>query len=489
MVRSSGILALLCGVVLCCSGCYKIRGSNGGGQKTVLNERRIDARGVLVPPGYKVEAVTSKLTFPTDAVFDDAGNLYVIEAGYSYGEEFTEPRLLKIDATGNPTVVATGSKNGPWTGIEFHAGNFYVAEGGVLEGGRILRITPSGTITALVSNLPSFGDHHTNGPVVHNGYIYFTVGTATNSGVVGPDNAKYGWLKRKPQFHDIACRDVVLSGQNYVSDDALTDAAGDTVRTGAYVPYGTATTSGQVIKGAIPCTGAVLRIPVNGGNMELVAWGLRNPFGLAVSPSGRIFTTENAFDERGSRPVWGAGDVLWEVQQGGWYGWPDYSAGKKIQFDEEFGSPKEKPRAVKPLLQQYPGSPPKPSAIFGVHSSANGFAFSKSNAFGFSGEAFVAQFGDMAPEVGKVWAPVGFKVVRVNVETGVIRDFAVNRGRRNGPASWLGNGGLERPVSVVFDPTGSNMYLVDFGAVRTDNNGTHPQKGSGVIWKISKAAQ
>jgi hypothetical protein len=30
------------------------------------------------------------------------------------------------------------------------------------------------------------------------------------------------------------------------------------------------------------------------------------------------------------------------------------------------------------------------------------------------------------------------------------------------------------------------MYVVDFGQVRTDKKGTHPQKGTGVIWKISK---
>ena len=55
-----------------------------------------------------------------------------------------------------------------------------------------------------------------------------------------------------------------------------------------------------------------------------------------------------------------------------------------------------------------------------MHSSSNGFDFSRSKAFGFEGEAFIAQFGDMAPEVGKVWSPVGFKVVRVDVATGVI---------------------------------------------------------------------
>ncbi len=475
---------------LCCavmfSGCYRIKPSNGGGQNTKLNERKVDPRGILLPPGYKAEVVSTGLTFPTAATFDEAGNLYVIESGYSYGEEFTTPRLLRIDAQGKQTELARGGKNGPWTGIDFHEGNFYIAEGGVLEGGRILRISKSGTITPLISDLPSFGDHHTNGPVVRNGQIYFSIGTATNSSVVGPDNAKYGWLKRKPTFHDIACRDIVLSGQNFKTENVLTDNPNDETITGAFVPFGTASAKGQVVKGQVPCSGAILRMPLSGGAPELVAWGLRNPYGLAFSPAGKLFTTENAFDERGLRPVWGAGDVLWEVEPGTWYGWPDFSAGKRIVADEEFNAKKKK-HILQPILEKYPNQPPKPAAIFGVHSSANGLDFASGKEFGFDGEAFVAQFGDMAPEVGKVWSPVGFKVVRVNVSNGVIRDFAVNKGRRNGPASALGHGGLERPVSVKFHPSGNSLYVVDFGRLRTDKAGSHPQKGTGVIWKISKS--
>ncbi|HYE53282.1 MAG TPA: hypothetical protein VD996_00510, partial [Chitinophagaceae bacterium] len=139
-----------------------------------------------------------------------------------------------------------------------------------------------------------------------------------------------------------------------------------------------------------------------------------------------------------------------------------------------------------PLLQVYPNTPPKPSAIFGVHSSSNGLDFSTNNAFGYTGQAFVAQFGDMAPSAGKVLKPVGFKIVRVNVDDGVIRDFAVNKGKRNGPASWLGTGGLERPVSVKFDPGGKALYIVDFGIMKMTEKGPQPQTGTGVIWKITK---
>ncbi|HYG66563.1 MAG TPA: hypothetical protein VD838_02855, partial [Anaeromyxobacteraceae bacterium] len=130
------------------------------------------------------------------------------------------------------------------------------------------------------------------------------------------------------------------------------------------------------------------------------------------------------------------------------------------------------------------GRPPPPSALLGVNSSSNGLDFSRSERFGFAGEAFVAQFGDLTPSTGKVVAPVGFKVVRVDPATGVIRDFAANRGETNGPASRLGHGGLERPVAVRFDPSGDALYVVDFGVMTVGEKGPEPRAETGVLWRI-----
>jgi hypothetical protein len=464
--------------------CYRMRASKGGGQTNSGSSRAINAADIAVSPGYRIEPVTTGLTFPSGACFDDKGQLFVVEAGYCYGEVWTVPRLIRINNNGEKTVVAEGKKNGPWTGVAYHDGYFYIAEGGQLEGGKILKIAMNGEITTLVEGLPSVGDHHTNGPAVKDGYVYFGQGTATNSAVVGEDNASFGWLPRKKDFHDIPCGDIELKGENYESANVLTDAPDDKVQTGAYLPFGTPSTAGQIIKGMLPCTGAIMRVPVNGGKIELVAWGLRNPFGLAFSNQGQLFITENAYDDRGSRPVWGTGDVLWKIQPGSWYGWPDFSAGIKMENNEEFKPPgKDK---VRPLLNKLPNQPPTPVAVFAVHTSADGIAFSKNSAFGYDGEAFVAEFGDMAPNVGKVLSPVGFKIVRVDVNTGVIRDFAVNKGKRNGPASKLRKGGLERPLDVEFNPAGDAMYVVDFGILEMGAQGPVPKQNTGVIWKISK---
>jgi glucose/arabinose dehydrogenase len=464
-------------------GCYAMRGSSGGGQTEFYPPRVIEPADIALPEGYRIGAVATGLTFPTGVTFDDAGGVYVVESGYAYGEVWTTPRLLRIEPGGKFTVLASGEKNGPWTGVTYSRGAFYVAEGGELKGGRILRITPEGRMTAVVEGLPSLGDHHSNGPVIGpDGWIYFGQGTATNAAVVGEDNFRFGWLKRSPDFHDIPCRDVVLSGENYTSQDPFKPSGGSVV-TGAFVPFGTKTEKGQVIRGRIPCSGAIMRIRPEGGDPELVAWGLRNPFGLAFSPDGRLFVTDNQFDERGSRHVFGAGDLLWEIKPGTWYGWPDFHGETPIYEGDRYKPPgRDIPKRV---MDKYPNTPPRPAAMFGVHASSDGFDFSRSPEFGYVGEAFVAELGDEAPATGKVLAPTGFKVVRVDPKNGIIQDFAINKGKTNGPASALKTGGLERPVAARFDSAGTALYVVDFGVMLHDEKGAIPKTGTGVLWRIT----
>lgn len=477
----SFLLSLLILFVL--QSCFRILPSKGGGQLSYIPEREnLDPSDVLLPEGYQIEVVTSGLSFPTAITFDETGAAYVVEAGYSYGEEFLEPKLLRIEPDGQATLVYAGGKNGPWNGVDYHDGFFYIAEGGELKGGKILKVSKEGDVKTLVENLPSMGDHHTNGPVVKEGYVYFGQGTATNSGVVGKDNAKFGWLHRYEEFHDIPCEDIIVNGINYETENVLTQDPNDLAVTSPYSPYSKAVEPNQVIKGAIPCNGAVMRVPINGGELEVVAWGFRNPYGMAVAPDGEMYITQNAYDVRGSRPVWGTGDVLWKLEEGAWYGWPDFNGQVPVMAIEVPG--KDEP---KPVLAKYPGDPPKPVATFGVHSSANGIDFSSNEVFGFQGQAFVAQFGDMAPGVGKVLSPVGYKVVRVDVETGIVEDFALNKAKKNGPASLLKSKGLERPVSVQFNPAGDALYIVDFGILTMDKKGdAKPYKKTGVIWKVTK---
>jgi glucose/arabinose dehydrogenase len=482
-MRARPILLLTLTMLL--SGCFRLMRSEGGGEARFQPPRPVDPGDVALMEGYDLEVVATGLTFPSGITFDDQGRVYLTEAGYSYGDYRGTPRLLRVEPNGGTTVIAEG-RNPPWNGVEYHDGAFYIA-GGHLDPGLVLRVTPDGRMQTLVDGLPSLGDHHTNGPVVGpDGKIYFGQGTATNSAVVGLDNFDFGWPRRYPDFHDVPCEDVVLAGKSYVTPNPLTEDPDDRAVTGAYVPFGTRTERGQVVPGAVPCGGAILRVRPDGTGLEAVAWGLRNPFGLAFAPDGRLYVTENHYDVRGSRPVFGTGDLLWRIEPGTWYGWPDFYAGRPLTDDDWFQAPGEPEPGF--VLLEHPQQPPRPRALLGVHSSSNGLDFSTNPEFGYVGQAFVAQFGDMAPDVGKVLDPVGFKVVRVNVENGTIHDFAINRSSTNGPASLLESGGLERPLDVEFSPDGTALYVADFGVMLVhEETGTRPIPGTGVLWKITRA--
>jgi glucose/arabinose dehydrogenase len=137
-----------------------------------------------------------------------------------------------------------------------------------------------------------------------------------------------------------------------------------------------------------------------------------------------------------------------------------------------------------PLLAEIPNQPPYPKANFAVHASADGIDFGRTEAFGV-GTAYVAEFGDMAPQVGRTVAPVGFRVVTVDPNTGIIAPFVINNDDDdNGPASMLKSGGIERPVDVGFTPDGNTLYVVDFGVMGMGDKPL-PQKKTGIIWRVT----
>jgi glucose/arabinose dehydrogenase len=455
--------------------------TDGGGEKAGRGGAGIvppTPGDITLPAGYKAEVVATGFTFPVNVTFDDANRPVVTESGYAYGEKYAPARLIRVELGGGKTVIAEGG-NQPWTGAAYYNGAFYVSQGGYP--GKIARVSAGGGTSIVLDGIPSKGDHHVDQPVVGpDGWIYFGVGSITNSGVVGEDNFYYGWLTARPKMHDIPAHDITLVGENFSSQPVMPPAPIPLVSTGAYVPFGTQTQAGQVIKGETLCTSSIMRVRPGGGTPEVVAWGLRNPFALAFTPGGELYTTEQGYDNRGSRPIEHAPDCLWRVRRGTWYGFPDFAGGMPVT-DARFRANGKPPLQF--LLAHHPGTPPSPSARFEPHSGAMGLDFSRSSSFGYVGDAFVAQFGDATPVTGVVQAPAGFRIVRVS--GGRISTFASNRAAAPGPASRVGGGGLERPIDVQFDRTGRAMYVVDFG-VMTIPAIPNPHRATGVLWRITR---
>ena len=444
--------------------------------------RDCNPQDILVPKGFTVELVASGFNAPTHCCFDDQGYCYISETGHKIN---AKPRILKVDVQSGTYETwielpeDRWTKTGALTGACWHDNALYI-----MNTHELLRLNSEGDLEEIITGLPGLGDHQSNYPVVGtDGKIYFGQGCATNCGVVGTDNFAYEWLPTFPEFCDVPAQDIVLSGRNYEYRNVL-DTVLDKVRTGAYVPFGTETTAGQIIKGNVKCSGSILRCNPDGSELEVVAWGLRNPYGIAFHPDGRLFTTEHGMDERGQRFVVDDWDDFYEVKEGEWYGWPDFASGYRLD-DEYWG---ELGRGREPVLAEFPNpSPPRPLVSFERHAGANGVNISADERFGFVGHAFVAQFGDIAPiTTPRLATPAGFKVVRIDIESRQIVDFAVNKFA--GPASKLPHNGFERPSHCQFGPDGA-LYVVDFGEVEIapERGGIRMPLGSGALWRIRRA--
>jgi glucose/arabinose dehydrogenase len=434
-----------------------------------LQDNKVDPAAIKLNEGYKIEAIVTGLSVPTTAIFDGE-DIIVAESGFL---NTAKPRILRITKDGNVTLIAEEGLQSPVTGLLLADGILYVS-----HKTKVSKINNDGSLTDIVTDLPSLGDHQNNNIVMgKDGRIYLGQGTVTNAGVVGEDNYVFGWLDKNPQIHDVPCYDITLIGKNFETGNPLTEAD-DKAVTGAYKSFGTPSTPGEVIKGNQKCNGAILSFRPDGTDLKVVAWGLRNPFGLEYDLSGNLWATFHGTDVRGSRNINNDSDYLVKIEQGAWYGWPEYFKNKPAT-----DSSLKAPGAEAPtfLWQSHPPLT-KPFAMFDSHSATNGFAFSPSDKFGFKGDAFIAMFGSFTPvTTGPNVELSGFSVVKVNMQNAKIESFASNK--IPGPSYINLLGGFNRPSDIIFGPDDS-MYVIDWGAATLSTKGLELKPETGVIWRI-----
>lgn len=472
---------------------------------------------IQLPKGYMIEKVADKLSYATAVAWDDQGRMYVVEAGGAFLDEEAPARLLRVEQGGKVTEVANLTEKGlgaPVTALQWYDGAFYFTHrDGKDRTGAVSRMTLDGNLKQLFNGfIDSQTDHFLNdirmGP---DGRMYFTSGIGGNCAVMGEDMLPF--ITKSPQTHATSAKDIVLTGMNFLTLDFRTKEQGDTALTGAFVPFGTATMPGQVIKGTNKPGGAILSFdPKNpDATMKTYAWGFRNIIGLAWNKNGEMFATQNGYDVSPSRPIKDEYDATYRIRANTWYGVPDFSAALEPLTDPKFTAPGRLQAAafIDGIMQEkklgflidHKASgltPPERSLILGLHpvNSSPSKPDIAPNSWGdMAGNLFIPEWGDMAWVTNALRdKPAGNRIVFINptAKGNTVVPFIFNA--KPGAASEQGalGKGIERPYDVKFGPDGA-MYIVDFGTHKITlsriADGHLPFEfppETGVIWKVTK---
>ena len=408
--------------------------------------------------------VATGFDFPTSVALDGQGGVVVAESGLPFGGAKPGGRVGHVDGSAARELLAEGLR-APVNGAAVHDGAIYLSEGG--HPPRISRLDPDGSITTILEGLPGPGNYHLNMVAVGpEGMLYFSQGAMTNMGVVGLDAYELGWLGRLPHAHDVPGYDIVLADTNVETPDPLSARGQARATTGAFAPFGQASEPGRRIPGDVPATAAVMRCHPDGSGLELVAWGLRNAYGLCFLPDGRLLATDQGPDDRGSRPVGNAPDLLFEVRPGAWYGWPDFIGADPVT--EARYTPTRGPAPRFLLANHHDLPPPEPALVrFPPHAAAVKLDVAPAGT-PWPGHLLVALFGDEAPMTAPPGPRVGRGLVRLD------------------PSDWsmhpLARAPLRRPIDVAFDADGS-LWVLDFGEFEMSEGGVQAEAGTGVLWR------
>jgi hypothetical protein len=538
---------------------------------------------IVVPPGFKVSVFKAGLNFPTGIAFrGNAQNfeVYILESGHGIPSKCNEqgsfgtgtfdpinpftPDILVFNPAGTllrklakPTASGGGLQpEGPAIDIGFERGlqggrlfatdsNQATHGGGQNNSSRVVIVDPmTGAVTPFITGLPT-GDHPTEQLEFKAGWIYWSQGSTTNSGVAGLDN---NGGANEP---DIPCQDITLSQNVFISKLGPPQVATSgyslfgVQQPGAKIPAFFNASTGKVRQGV--CDGAILRAKLNDPNtIEAFSWGYRNGYAIRFAPddhplAGGLLVGEDGADERGARPTNFAPDPLQLARQNDdgtpdYHGWPDrlgFLPSSQAVFNPVGGpsddlcqAPNSFPTCVPTVLhfdvpvRDVLAFPPQqitsPLAIEAADSSFTGIDFvpksfvvgpvedgavlySLEGDFGFSpANASAAPPGTQqvvpVPEVGHEVKLINFNQSGDKPLALKIQRFAHNS--TDEQAFPDGLSGFNRPTNVKFGPDGC-AYVVDYGAVRdggqsdpasgviTPGDGPLVQfPGTGVIWKI-----
>jgi glucose/arabinose dehydrogenase len=476
-------------------------------------QKLIDRSLVEYPAGCSFVQLIKGLNCPTAMCWDSDGNMLFAESGI----DGSEPHIFGFHKDNSYFNIYPWKRTvsfyptgfvlyGPIGGMAAYNGKIYVSHRDRNDKGVITALGYDGTHSTIVADLPAQGDYGVTDVVINGGRVYFGVGTATNSGVVGLDNFAEGWAKRHPEAHDEVYSPPPndtpwkLLGFRFDTPNPFAGLGnGDLSVTGPFQAFGHSNQSR--IRPTDKPNGAIYSVSVDGGPAKVEAYGFHNPRGIAFDQYGRVFLTTDGMQTRGTRPIVDDPDTLVHMVREGWHGFPDFSTDFHPISDEKYRPPvsmliQSGYPEVSPLLNadasglHLPDSPQL--LVYGIFPSLSGagkmdFIPSTGPFKELQGNIVVALDGDRAPFATnglKLLGRQGFKIALVDMDNRQVKDFVRNTAGVPVSMQPFGTIGLERPIDVKVGPDGA-IYILDFG--RMENNSAIPRyyPGTGGLFRLN----
>lgn len=161
--------------------------------------------------------------------------------------------------------------------------------------------------TELINGLPNNGLNYKTNIILNGDYLYISIGSNTNSGVVDENNKN----------EDKASFEWESTGIGYNNNYA-------------FVPFGEKVIEGEKIKESILSNASILRYDLNNNEFITYATGIRNVEGLAINSLGKLIAIVGGMEDSGVRAVKDDADYIYDIKEKAWYGWPDFSGGDPI---------------------------------------------------------------------------------------------------------------------------------------------------------------
>jgi hypothetical protein len=521
-------IAALIAVLLLAGGCLS-------GPSLIPREQRhvIDRANVEYPPHFELTVFAHGLTAPECIAFDyddpvHKGTLFVAEAGAGG----TSVRIYRFNPDGKrvdlyprpghvPGLTELTNFTGltkepleiypPIGGMAVHGGKLYVSHRDAQGLGRVTAIGYDGSAITLAAGLPAQGEYSVTDIAVQpsDGRIFFGMGAATNSGVVGLDDWDIGFPRQYPDACDVPWKPLQLLGYRFDTPNPLAGLFGpaDRAVTAPFQPFNSGNRLVITPLDDKP-NSAIYSVSPAGGDLRVEAHGIRDPRGLAFNDFGALYFTNDGMEMRGSRPVKDDPDALLRLVPNTWYGFPDYTTDLQSVENPRFQPPPELMARssypeIRALIDREASHLGQPSTyrqslvkgIFPSLSHAAKFMFVPLSGLGpaykpFAGNAIVALSGDRAPfdNSGMALArSLGYKVVRVDPDAAEPNAFDFVHNTADKPAHMLGrdsSDALERPIDVKLGPDGA-LYILDFGRMHMLDGREKVATHTGRIYRLA----